>query len=532
MKKIYFSFLIAALLTNFSSAQQAQWLTSVPINYSFNPETPQQPACVSGNKIFAGRMVDFNLSFGVDIFGSMSIDCHDTSGVQLWSFPLGQKANIHCISADASGNVYVGGVFMETLHLTPNDSLENTGSNFDTNLFLLSLDASGNLRWKRNLSLTHADAFNISCLDIDPQSNCWYALEFFDSCTIKRLDATGQDVQSHIIMGTRTLGSFSFDPNGNMFLAGSAGFLTLSVNGYSVNAPEPYMMFVSRINAAGNASWIQLVHDVTFQSPQIVATASGDAYVAGNLMDTAVFGNVSFHHPQWVYDIFLTKVDASGNFSWGVQVPETPIITGDFMRGRNNFVDVDAAGNVYLAGIIRGIVDWGNGVITDAGAITNYGGSVISFDNNGVARWQVTGSAAGFIAPYSLCVTGQDECYFSAGISGSVTFNSISANQGGGFAFLLGKISGSTSSGIDELSSGELLNVYPNPANNKLAIGSRQYAIKAIQIYNFIGELVLSVQLQASNFKPETTIDVSHLPAGSYFLQAGNARAMFVVQHY
>src|SRR6185369_14981607 len=103
----------------------------------------------------------------------------------------------------------------------------------------------------------------------------------------------------------------------------------------------------------------------------------------------------------------------------------------------------------------------------------------------------------GFIAPYSLCVTGQDECYFSAGISGSVTFNSISANQGGGFAFLLGKISGSTSSGIDELSSGELLNVYPNPANNVLAINFGQRdAIKSIEIYNMMGSKVSVVELQ------------------------------------
>ena len=139
----------------------------------------------------------------------------------------------------------------------------------------------------------------------------------------------------------------------------------------------------------------------SFQLPHVVATVNGDAYVSGNLLDSAVFGNVTFHHPEWVYDIFLTKTDSSGNFSWGVQVPTTQVITGDFQRGRNNFLDVDASGNVYLSGSLRGSIDWGNGVITNSGSVTTDGNSIISFDNNGIARWQVTGtaSAIGSITP-------------------------------------------------------------------------------------------------------------------------------------
>ena len=531
MKKIYpFFFAVFLMIPMLSGAQQMQWLNSTPVNYSFNPETPQQPACQSGNKIYAARLVDFGISYGSDIFGSMAIDCYDTAGSLLWTFPMGQKLCVRNITADASGNVFVAGIFMETLHLNSTDSLLNTGTGFDTNVYLFSLDNTGSLRWKRNMALSHADGFNISCLAIDPQDNCWYGLEYFDSTTITKLDTSGNDLQSHLITGTRTLGSFSFDPSGNIYLAGSAGFPTLTINGFSVTVNEPYMKFISRISATGNVSWIQLVHDVTFLSPQIVATVNGDAFVSDHLLDSAVFGNVIFHFPQWVFDIYLTKVDSAGNFSWGVQVPQTPNITGDFTRGKNNFLATDAAGNVYLTGTVRGSVDWGNGVITDAGVVTNYGNSIISFDGAGVPRWQITGTATGYMTPYSLCVSGPDECYFSSAAVGTTTFGSLTTNQGGNFAFLLGKISSGTSAGVNELSSGETPAVFPNPANDLLTINKGVTDGNAMAIYNALGEKMCDVSSPA-NGKLPVGLDVSKFPPGIYFLQTKNAGTRFIVQH-
>ena len=537
MKKIYFSFLVLASFSfsGFTFAQQVQWLHSAPINYSLNPEMPVQPACVSGDKIFAARLVNYSLNFGVDILGTMAIECYDTSSILQWSYLIGQKVVVESITADVNGNVYVGGVYMETLHLDGNDSLVNTGSGFDTNICLLSFDASGNLRWKRNVSLTHPLAYNLSALAIDHQENCWYGLMYFDSISVKKIDANGNDQQSHILAGTRSMNSFSFDPAGNIFLTGStgsSGSSSMSVNGFSVNVPETYMMFVTRIDEAGNTSWIKLAPDVTFQSPAIVATATGDAYVAGNLMDSTSFGTVVFDGPQWVYDIFLTKVDSTGNFHWGIEVPVTQLITGDFQRGKKNFIDADAAGNVYLTGTIRGSVDWGNGVISDAGQIPSYGIAVISFDPNGTARWQVSGEGMGFVTPYCVSATALDECYFASSIVGGITFDSLSTNQGGNYAFLLGKISSQSSVGLDAFLQNEMLNIFPNPVSEQLSVIS--YSLTgtagAISIYNVIGEKVLEVTSEANVKGSEATIDISVLPSGIYFLQTGTASAKFIVQ--
>lgn len=539
MKKFFASILLTSIfISPIASAQQMQWLNSTPVNYSLNPEMPRQPSCISEDNIYAARMVDFALSYGIDIYSSVAIDCIDTSGALLWSYPVGPKLSVSDITADDIGNVYVCGSYMETLILNGSDSLENTGSGFNTNLFLFSLDNTGNLRWKRNVTLTQVDAFEIPALAVDPQGNCWCGLAYFDSTSIMKLDGIGNDILSHSIHGTRTIGNFSFDPSGNLFVAGSAGFQTLSVNGYTVNVYEPYMMFLTRINNSGNTSWIKLAHDQTFQFPEVVATAGGDAYLSGNLMDSTSWGNVVFEGPQWVYDIFLTKVDSSGNFSWGIEVPETPNIVGDFQCGRKNFIHADDAGSVYLTGTIRGSVDWGNGVVTDAGASPSHGISIISFNGSGLPRWQKTGVATGFVTSYSVGVRNQDECYFSASAVGDLSFDSLTTNQGGNYAFVLGKISPFLTTAINEPIAADGLFVYPNPAKNKLAIrnlptgqSGRQYAINYVSIYDFLGTMAMNIEVPAASNLLTIEMDISELQSGIYFLQTGNVRTKFIVQH-
>ena len=194
---------------------------------------------------------------------------------------------------------------------------------------------------------------------------------------------------------------------------------------------------------------------------------------------------------------------------------------------------MDASGNVYLSGSLRGSIDWGNGVITNSGSVTTDGNSIISFDNNGIARWQVTGtaSAIGSITPYSVCVSGPDECYFSSAVSGTVNYDTLTANQGGNYAFVLGKINVPVGSGIAENASQEMLNVFPNPAKNKLVICSRQWAINSVSIYNVLGTIKIHIDVPSINSLMPVELNISELPSGIYFLKAGNAKAKFIVQH-
>ncbi len=76
--------------------------------------------------------------------------------------------------------------------------------------------------------------------------------------------------------------------------------------------------------------------------------------------------------------------------------------------------------------------------------------------------------------------------------------------------------------------------VYPNPVENRLAIGNVQFAINAISIYNLFGEMLMAVSLPTSNYQLHTELNVHKLASGLYWLEVSTVdkiyRTKFVKQ--
>jgi len=75
-----------------------------------------------------------------------------------------------------------------------------------------------------------------------------------------------------------------------------------------------------------------------------------------------------------------------------------------------------------------------------------------------------------------------------------------------------------TNVGIIPITNGEL-RIFPNPTNNQLKIERGKLKIEKIEIFNTVGQILLSLPSSPS---PETIIDISHLPSGTYFLKINN----------
>ncbi|MBK5285252.1 MAG: PKD domain-containing protein, partial [Bacteroidia bacterium] len=63
------------------------------------------------------------------------------------------------------------------------------------------------------------------------------------------------------------------------------------------------------------------------------------------------------------------------------------------------------------------------------------------------------------------------------------------------------------------------ISVGPNPAKNQLTVRSTLHAISEIEILDVIGQRANFILLHASDSKLQTTIDISHLHPGIYFLK-------------
>ncbi|MBX7141034.1 MAG: T9SS type A sorting domain-containing protein [Chitinophagales bacterium] len=465
MKQLSSCIICFLLFPALSSAQSFQWVYSNEANYNQNPALPTNMVCTSNaGKVYDVYFYGDKFVYGSDIYGTDHVDCYTTDGDLQWTITLGSRALANRTVADDDGNLYIFGSFMKSLVIDGSDSLENTGSNFSVNLFLLCIDPNGNLVWKRNLSEDHPGYYIPGAIALDHDQKLWYALSDFSGSIINETDASGNDLTSYYLAGSKMIGGISFDAQHNLFVAGATTAPTLTVVNLDVNVPETYMMFVARINAAGEGSWAELASDVTFQRPEVKADNSGNAFVSGTLMVATSFGSVSFMPPQWVYDVFLTRVDSNGNFLWGVQAPQDPGgITGDFARGVNSFITIDAENHVYLTGDTRGTLDWGNGVMSEATSISLTSLTIISFDENGTALWARNGGSEEFNQASAIAINDAGEIFFSAAITGNASFDTISVNNGGDFASVIGKLDPGVATSASNFVTDDLIHIYPNP---------------------------------------------------------------------
>jgi hypothetical protein len=135
-------------------------------------------------------------------------------------------------------------------------------------------------------------------------------------------------------------GTVDFDPSSNVF--------NLSSNGASD-------IFISKLDSAGNFIWAKKMGGTSNDFGYgVVVDNYGSIYLTGNFTGTADFDPSSNTYNLTSFglaDIFICKIDTSGNFIWVKQI-------GGIYDDMGADIDVDILGNVYTTGYFRDIVDF------------------------------------------------------------------------------------------------------------------------------------------------------------------------------
>jgi hypothetical protein len=78
---------------------------------------------------------------------------------------------------------------------------------------------------------------------------------------------------------------------------------------------------------------------------------------------------------------------------------------------------------------------------------------------------------------------------------------------------------------INELAGTQTVQIFPNPTDGELSVVSSEYRVQSIEIFDVMGKCVGNVEtrliasLQSEIGQSEIAFDISHLPAGIYFLR-------------
>lgn len=279
------------------------------------------------------------------------------------------------VAVDSGGNVFVSGI--TTGLLDPGAASPGNGDLF---VARLSPD-NGAVLWLRQIG--GVDAFGIRSVESDPSIAVDGDGNVYAACTtggildnavktgtgagdgfstdfaLLKLDSLGNRLwtRQHGTENYETSAGIAVSPAGNVFVAGDSDGIMDTGTG-SPGAGVSLDLFVARFLPDGSLGWVRQRGSESSELVfGIAVDNAGDSYMAG-LTDGSMDNNTNAG--TGTVDIFLVKIDDSGNWQYTVQsgTPADDIAFG---------VATDNAGNVYLAGTTTGDLEGtGNAGLLDA----------------------------------------------------------------------------------------------------------------------------------------------------------------------
>ncbi|MCE3229459.1 MAG: hypothetical protein K0S32_4010 [Bacteroidetes bacterium] len=465
----------------------------------------------------------------------------NASGNFVWAINIGGTGNDagNGITTDAAGNVFITGYFNGTVDFNPaagTNTLVSTGGN---DIFILKLDPSGNFLWVKQMGGAATD--DGKAIAVDASGNIYTTGLFSangdfnpgaaaNSLTssggfdifVSKLDASGNYVWAKQMGGpSNDIGhAIAFDGSGNIFttgfFSGTADFDPGSATS-SLTTLGAGDIFVSKLDASGNFSWAKQMGGTANDVGQGIAVdASGNVYSGGYYFNGGDFdpGAATYSlTSNGVGDIFVSKLDASGNFLWakGMGSP-----FDDFAHA----LAIDGSGNVYTTGFFADTADFDPGIGTYTLVSVFPANPSLIRDQTFISKLDASGNfvwagAMGSIKGYGIVAS--STTIYTAGFFTSTTDFDPSAS-----------VANLTTLGTDDIyihkmnqgsvgiTENEIISdfiIYPNPGKNYFMVKTKNdEAVNVVNIYDVNGRLVFS--------QKENTSTIHHnLNSGLYFVE-------------
>lgn len=546
-KKAWTSIVFVALI-NITNAQNFSWALS---NGSSGNEYGWKNASdIFGNTYIIGSFnATTDLDPGPSIYTLTPIGSYDlfilkldATGNFLWATAMGGPSSDSGggICLDPTGNVLITGTFQGLVDFDPGPGIYNlTASGSD--IFVCKLDANGNFVWAGKMGGSNGDSgYGIT---VDSFSNV-YTTGFFSSTFadfdpgagtanltpigmsdifISKLDMNGNYVWVRRIGGSNleTAGSITVDTGGNIYAAGTFSSSSIDFDPgpgiYTLSNSGGNDAFILKLDASGNFVWAGVMGGSNDDAGvQTRLDPSGNVYIIGNFSSV----NADFNPGVGTFtlsslgftDIFICKLDASGNFIWVKQL-------GGSLTENGQSIFADASGYVYTTGSFQGTADFDPTAGTNNLSSNGMNDIFINIlDPSGNFYWAGQIGGANDDVGYSIIATPIGEVYTSGSFAsvntdfdcggGTYTLSSL----GNGDIFIH-KMSGAPSAAKENPPKKNYL-IYPNPTSNVLLISNEEnnFQNSELEVINYLGQTVL--KMSYSN-----TIDVSELSNGIYTLK-------------
>lgn len=506
---------------------------------------------ISGNVYTTGYFsdtVDFDPGIGIFNLISMGnsdifISKLDSAGNFIWAKNIGGTSTDRGVSLILGDtNLYVTGTFNGTVDFNQNVGAYNITSIGGRDVFILKLDTAGDFIWAKNIAGTN-DIY-VASIDIDEMENL-YATGYFSGAY--DFD-TGPSLYNLTSTGTYDIFIFKLDNSGNLIWAKQCGKEGYHNGGASIKINtnhDVYItgyfdrtidfnpgvgvfeltststgsedVFILKLDSLGDFTWVKQLGGI--QTDHVLSMAVdnfGGIYTTGFFRGTTDFdpgvGTYNLTSASG-FDIFISKINADGNFVWAKNIGGT----GFWNQG--NSLGLDANGNVFISGEFEGIVDFDSGVGTYNLIASGQSDVFISkLDSSGTFLFARNLGGIESDVGNCLFVDTDENIYLVGSFTGIADFNpnvnTFNLTATGLRDVFVVKLSQNINTTITEVETNTLL-LFPNPTFNELTLYFKEPIEKAtIKVSNVLGEIVRT--FQTSNSRNIIELGNSN---GIYFVQ-------------
>ncbi|HEY9526977.1 MAG TPA: hypothetical protein VIR02_07855, partial [Anaerolineales bacterium] len=374
----------------------------------------------SGNAYFTGFVT--NGPGNEDAF----LNKWDADGNFIWANIVagpGHDVN-HAVALDEDGNVYVSGAFSDSVEFDAGNGAGDLTSAGSTDAFVVKYDSAGGFVWVKGMGGTSDEGTHgmtvdgngniyltgiyAGTVDFDPSgsvSNLTSA-GFADVFVVK-LDGDGNFIWAKSMGGTAGENSFDIavDANGNVFTTGyfngTADF-DPGAGTSNLTSNGQGDIFLSKLDNSGNFLWARRAGEMEFDTgTEVTVDGNGNAYLSGYVN----------------FNILITKLDPDGNLLW-INVMGGP--GADAAYG----ITLDQNANVYVTGDFGGTVDFDPGA--GISELTSAGGNdvfVSKLDTDGNFLWAKQLGGTSMDLGEAIVVTNDGSLYLAGAFSDTVDFD-------------------------------------------------------------------------------------------------------------
>lgn len=503
MKKIL-NILLCFSIIQLSAQPTIQW------QKTFGGSSYDEGRCIrqtsDGGYIFTGR----TFSSDGDIFGHRGgwdfwvAKLSNTGAIQ-WKKSLGGSLNDipYAVQQTSDGGYFVTGIASSNNYdVTGNHGGLNDG-------WVVKLSSTGAIEWQK----TYGGSGRDEIWDGQQTTDHGYILA-------GRTNSTDGDVslnqgkldswvvkisESGVLEWQKTFGGSGDDHAWSVIQVSDGGYLvtgeTASTDGDVTGNHGNYDFWVLKLSATGDLEWEKAMGGEGGDFGTSAIEAPDGAYVVTGYTGSHNTGDVTGHHSS--FDFWIVKLSTSGELEWQKTAGGTGPDWGEAI--------IPAIGGGYIVA--------GTTYSTDGDIEINKGREdfwLLKISETGELLWQKTYGGTKGEECYGIDYSA-DNGFILAGLTWSNDGDiSGSGNKGENDFWILKLSPEPTSTIANPIKQVQKLSIYPNPAQESIAIEMTGAAgLASIRVFDLLGRELLHQEIVNGG-----TLDISGLPKGSYFVAA------------